>query len=120
MKYDLIRWYLRAVPQGKIIISTQSNTIRTRVQEISNYYKILFLYLFFIIISFPDVLFVEPNRFIIGNEKFNNSLIENLWTKNCDISLNGWNGWRADTTIVPDANRALVRRDLFNCLGLKI
>ena len=51
---------------------------------------------------------------------FNNSPIKNLGTLYCDVESNGWKGGRIDLIVVPNSHRAIIGRDIFKRLGLRL
>ena len=60
----------------------------------------------------------QPNS--MRTKIFNNSAIQNLGTLYCDVQSNGWNGGRVDLIAVPNSHRAIIGRDLFKGLGLRL
>ena len=60
----------------------------------------------------------HPNS--IRLKSFNNSPFQNLGTLYCAVQWNGWNDERVDLIVVLNSNRAIIGRDFFKSLGLRL
>ena len=60
----------------------------------------------------------QPNSMKL--KSFNISPIKNLVTMYCDVQSNGWNGGQVDLIVAPNSYRAMIGRDLFKSLGLRL
>ena len=56
----------------------------------------------------------------VNLRSFTNTPIKNRGTLYCDVECNEWNAGRADLIVVPNNHRALIGRDLFQGLGIKV
>ena len=53
-------------------------------------------------------------------KSYTDNPIKNLGTLYSDIECNGWKARRADIIVVPNKHRAIIGRDLFKPLGIKL
>ena len=53
-------------------------------------------------------------------KSFNNPPFQNLGTLYCDVQSSGWNGGRVDLILVLNSHRAIIGRDLFKSLVLRL
>ena len=60
----------------------------------------------------------QPNS--MNPKSFNISPIKNLGTLYCDVQSEGWNSGRVDLIVVSNSYRAIIGRDLFKNLGLRL